>query len=49
MDTAVGELLCISFPVQILTRDIYYNINSQLNATIVILLTISISPTCFGR
>jgi len=28
---------------------IYDNINSQLDATIIILLTVSVSSTCFGR
>jgi len=30
-------------------KDLCNNINSQLDATIIILLIISISSTCFGR
>jgi len=30
-------------------RHVYYNINSQLDAAIIILLIISISSTCFWR
>jgi hypothetical protein len=37
-------------PYSLFPKDeIYNNINSQLDATIIILLIISISSTCFGR
>ena len=38
-----------SFDVYVTVHHRYNNINSQLHATIIILLIISISPICFGQ
>jgi len=43
LNNAHGSDVCVT------VHHWYNNINSQLDATIMILLTISISSTCFGR
>jgi len=40
---------CRMFDVGVTVRPWYYNINSRLDSTMIILLTNSISSTCFGR
>jgi len=44
-----GDNLHTTLDVCVTVHHWYNNINSQLDATIIILLIISISPTCFGR
>jgi len=45
----VGRDTVYKFDVCVTVLHRYNNINSRLDATIIILLTISISSTCFGR
>ena len=47
--THVARATLALVPILCRVNTCHNNINSQLDATVIILLTISISSTCFGR